>query len=113
MILTLGFNKLLTFNRRNNMKMTKLIYPLVFALAIAVASTGCKHKPGPVTKLPGTRPAQVGDNTGGNTLPPGNTVPPDSGVNPNGNIPVANAEDFENMTMDRAALAAYTIHFAF
>jgi peptidoglycan-associated lipoprotein len=95
------------------MKMTKLIYPLVFALAITLASTGCKHKPGPVTKLPGTRQGQVGDNTGGGTLPPGNSMPSDTGVNANGNIPLANADEFENMTMDRAALAAYTIHFAF
>jgi len=95
------------------MKMTKMIYPLVFALTITVASTGCKHKPGPVTNLPGSRHNPVGGDGSGPTLPPGNPIPSEGGVNPNGNIPVANAEDFENMTMDRTALAAYTIHFAF
>jgi peptidoglycan-associated lipoprotein len=94
------------------MKMTKLIYPLVFALAVTLATTGCKHKPGPVTTLPGHRSGQVGEPGGGGTLPPGNTMPPETGANPSG-IPLANADEFENMTMDRAALAAYTIHFAF
>ena len=96
------------------MKMTKLIYPLVFALAITLASTGCKHKPGPITKLPGQRSGQIGGDAGGGTLPPGGAFDPNAGggVQPGGGA-TANAEDFENMTMDRAALAAQTIHFAF
>src|SRR5258706_15631019 len=110
MILTLGFNKLLTFNRRNNMKMTKLIYPLVFALAITVASTGCKHKPGPVTKLPGTRSGQVGGESNGETK--GGTFDPNAGGGvQTGGGQTADAGGFENMNEDRAALAAYTIHF--
>ncbi len=35
------------------MKTMKLIYPLAFALAITLASTGCKHKPVDVTRIPG------------------------------------------------------------
>lgn len=96
------------------MKMTKLIYPLVFALAVALASTGCNNRKNlKVTPMPGP-PGQIpGDNRGGNTLPDGAPMNPDNGVNANGNIPVANAGDFENMTMDRDALKAYTVHFAF
>jgi len=93
------------------MKMTKLIYPLVFALAMTLATTGChNHKPGKVTTLPGEKSGIVGDNNP-NTLPPaGDKMNSDN--NPNG-IPVANADSFNNMNEDRAALAAYTIHFAF
>ncbi len=96
------------------MKTMKLIYPLAFALAITLATTGChNHKAVEVTPLPGSEPdAMVGDNNGANTLPPGGAMNPDNGANANG-IPVANATDFDNMTEDRAALAAYTIHFAF
>jgi len=91
------------------MKTMKLIYPLAFALAITLATTGChNHKPGKVTLLPGSAQTGLTDQNNQNTLPPGNPVNPDSGV-----IPVANATDFDNMTEDRAALAAYTIHFAF
>ena len=57
----------------------------------------------------------VGGNTGPNTLPLGNTLNPDNAVNANngGVIPVASADEFEGMIKDPAALAAYTIHFAF
>ncbi len=94
------------------MKLMKLIYPLAFALAITLATTGChNHKPGKVTDLPGPNPGMVGDNNNPNTLPPpGNPMTSDN--NPSG-IPVANADSFDNMTEDRAALATNTIHFAF
>lgn len=95
------------------MKMTKLIYPLVFALAITLAATGCKHKPGQLTKLPGQRQGQMGDSSAGGTLPPAPPFDPNAaGVNPSG-IPTTNPDEFEGMTKDAAALAAYTIHFAF
>ena len=97
------------------MKTMKLICPLAFALAITLATAGCNnHKVGKITPMPGQNPGMVGDNTGGNTLPPGNTMNPDNGVNANnGGIPVASSSEFDNMTEDRAALAAYTVHFAF
>lgn len=95
------------------MKTTKLIYPLVFALAVTLATTGCKHKPGKVTVLPGPRPGLVGNDGSAGTIP---STPPynpgDSGVKYGGG-PTASADEFDNMTMDRAALAAYTIRFAF
>jgi peptidoglycan-associated lipoprotein len=93
------------------MKMIKLIYPLAFALALTLATTGChNHKAVGVTALPGQRPGTVGDNGGGNTLPPGGAMNPEVGA---GGIPVADAGSFDNMSEDRAALAADTIHFAF
>jgi peptidoglycan-associated lipoprotein len=95
------------------MKMIKLIYPLAAALALTFATTGChNHKAVGVTALPGQRAGTVGDNGGGSTLPPGGAMNPDNGANANG-IPVASADTFDNMNEDRAALAAYTIHFAF
>ena len=50
----------------------KLIYPLAFALALTLATTGChNHKAvGKVTALPGHKSGMVGDNGNGNTLPP-------------------------------------------
>jgi peptidoglycan-associated lipoprotein len=97
------------------MKTMKLIYPLAFALALTLATTGChNHKAVGITPIPG-QGGMVGGNTGPSTLPPGNTLNPDNGVNANngGVIPVASADEFEGMIKDPAALAAYTIHFAF
>jgi peptidoglycan-associated lipoprotein len=96
------------------MKRMKLIYPLAFALAFTLATTGChNHQVGKTTQLPGP-PGQDGinDQTNSNTLP--NTTP----INPDANaqssqIATADSAMFDNMTEDRAALAAYTIHFAF
>jgi len=97
------------------MKTMKLIYPLAFALAITLATTGChNHKAVKVTPIPGGSTQNPGDMGGGNTLPPpGGAVTPDNGVNSSNGIPVASADTFDNMTEDRAALAAYTIHFPF
>jgi peptidoglycan-associated lipoprotein len=93
------------------MKTMKLIYPLAFALALTLATTGChNHKAVGVTALPGQRPGMVPNDNNANTLPPGNTMNPGDGAN---SIPVASADSFDNMNEDRAALAAYTIHFAF
>ena len=92
------------------MKTTKLIFPLVLALAATLATTGCKHKPVGVTRLPGQNAPPPGELGPGNTLPPGNPVNP--GEQPGGG-PIASAEMFDNMLADRAALAADTIHFAY
>jgi len=93
------------------MKTTKLIYPLVLALAATLATTGCKHKPVGVTQLPGQRP-MVGENNNPTTLP--NTPPINPNENPNVNpMALPPPEEFDNMLADRAVLAAYTIHFAY
>jgi peptidoglycan-associated lipoprotein len=94
------------------MKMSKLIYPLVFALAVTLATTGCKHAPGKITTLPDNNRgmADTGPSTIGNG---GNLGGDNTGVNTKlggGEQPNPNDAD---MTQDRAALAAYTVYFAF
>jgi peptidoglycan-associated lipoprotein len=85
------------------MKTMKLTCSLAFALAITLAATGCKnHKPVGVTPIPQGPGSMVGE------AGPGNTLPGEPGV-----VPTTSLADFEGMTMDRDALAAYTIHFAY
>ena len=100
------------------MNVNKLMLPLVMALAAMLATTGCKHHPTMLTKLPGQR-------GGGIT---------DPGLDPARQIPLTEdptrttdatrdnlhpehfqtAEiDLNNYNQDRAALAAYTVHFDF
>jgi peptidoglycan-associated lipoprotein len=99
--MTFYFNKLLT--KGKNMKIMKLTCSLAFALAITLAATGCKnHKPVGVTPIPPGPGGMVGEPGPGATL---------SG--PTGGGPTASLGEFEGMAMDRDALAAYTIHFAF
>jgi peptidoglycan-associated lipoprotein len=86
------------------MKKLKLVYPMVFVLAVTLAATGCRnHKPYGVTPIPPGQGGMVGEPGAGGTM--GGNVP--------GGGPTASLQDFEGMAMDRAALAAYTIHFAF
>ena len=88
------------------MKMMKLTCLLAFALAITLADTGCKnHRPVKVTPIP-ERSSMVGEPGAGGTLPPGETVPRGGGQ-------TASLDEFEGMIKDPAALAAYTVHFAF
>jgi peptidoglycan-associated lipoprotein len=94
------------------MKMTKLIYPLAFALAITMASTGCHNRQVKVTPIPGQRTGQVGEGPGGGTLSPGGAIDTTGGVGVGGGA-TAGLEEFEGMLKDPAALAANTIHFAF
>ena len=93
------------------MKTTKLIFPLVLALAATLATTGCKHKPVGVTKLPGPNPANIGT-PGPTTMDNGGAINQGGGVQTGGGE-MASADTFEGMLADRAALAAYTIHFAY
>jgi peptidoglycan-associated lipoprotein len=98
------------------MKTIKLIYPLAFALAVTLATTGChNHKAVGVTQIPGSHPVQVGTDNPLGTIP---STPP---YNPGGDMPgthdgpiaTTDGSIFDNMTEDRAALAAYTVHFSF
>jgi peptidoglycan-associated lipoprotein len=102
------------------MKISKMIFPLVITLAAMLATTGCKHGFNKVTPLPGERPAPVGDNNGLNTVPPGNALPDNGGtpitnVGPNTPPGGGGTSDInlDNYNQDRAALAAYTVHFKF
>jgi len=88
----------------------KFNYLTALALAVTIASTGCRHKPVGVTPIPGSQGGQIGENPGG-TL---------GGQPINNTAPVAGQPLAENGTFDpskwdqdRDALAANSIHFAF
>ena len=92
------------------MKTTKLIYPLILALACALATTGCKHKPVGVTKLPGGRAPQIGEVGAGGTMGGGGAVDSGAGVQTGGGE-TANID--ETGYIRGTELAAYTIYFAY
>jgi peptidoglycan-associated lipoprotein len=95
-------NKPLT--KEKIMKMMKLIYPMAFALAVTLVATGCRnHKPYGVTPIPPGQGGLVNNPGEGGTMSGGQV----------GGGQTASLEEFDNMTEDRAALAAYTIHFAY
>jgi peptidoglycan-associated lipoprotein len=88
------------------MKTMKLICLPAFALALTLAVTGCHtHQPVGITQLPGSPTPSPTDLNSGGTL--------SGGANQVGGGNTANLEEFENMLEDRAALASYTIHFAY
>jgi peptidoglycan-associated lipoprotein len=104
----LFWRKILTINGRKNMKTMKMIYAVAFA--VALAATGCAHKPGPITPMPrGPQPPPIDINAG--TLPPGPIITDTNATNTG--IPAAPPELFQNMIEDRAALANYTVHFKY
>jgi peptidoglycan-associated lipoprotein len=79
-----------------------------------LATTGCKHKPVKVTPIPGSQVGQIGDNNNANTLPSTQPYDPNAqNINQAGGGNTTGLEEFEGMLKDPAALAAYTIHFAF
>jgi peptidoglycan-associated lipoprotein len=95
------------------MKTMKLIYPLACALAITLTTTGChNHKAVGVTPIPGQN-GMVGNGNNPNTLPSGNTMSSDNAVSSGNGIQTTSLDEFEGMIKDPAALAPYTIHFAF
>ncbi|HXA45193.1 MAG TPA: OmpA family protein [Candidatus Angelobacter sp.] len=99
------------------MKLNKLIFPMVLALTAVLASTGCKKGITKVTPLPGP-PSIVSEGGGPGTIPNGNPINnnenPLGSANPNGGpIPTTIDWDPANTVQDRAALAAYTVHFKF
>jgi peptidoglycan-associated lipoprotein len=99
------------------MKMNKLSFPLVLALAVVVAGSGCKKGITKVTPLPGQQQPIVGE---ANPNPAnGGAIPGDQnagGSGPGANSgPIATSSDWDpaNTVQDRAALAANTVHFKF
>jgi peptidoglycan-associated lipoprotein len=100
------------------MKINQIIFPLALALAVTLATTGCKHGPTKVTPLPGSSDAMVGPGVNPGTIPSMPPITPDATptFNPNpipGTMPTAEIGDLSNYNQDRSALAAYTVHFAF
>jgi peptidoglycan-associated lipoprotein len=98
------------------MKMNQIVFPLALALAATLATTGCKHTPVKVTQIPGSQQPVVGGDNGGPTIGNGGTVGDGTGTGINtapGGGNTAPSDMFDGMVKDPAALAAYTIHFAF
>ena len=102
------------------MKMNKMIFPLVFALAATLATTGCKHGFNKVTPLPGAYAHPPGGDPQPPTLPPGGQMPGDQTPITNtgdktaiGGGPLSDNWTLDQVTQNRDALAAYTVHFKF
>jgi peptidoglycan-associated lipoprotein len=108
------------------MKLNKLVFPLALALSAALATTACSHKyTGKVTNIP-HHPGATADNSGGTpNLPSGQPMEPPpappvsiangtptSVPNPPGTTPTSDI-NLDNYNLDRAALAAYTVHFKY
>ena len=95
------------------MKLIKLSVLLALVAAMSFAATGCKKKPTGITPLPGRSGAKVGG-TGPITDNTGSGIGNGSGVDSTtGGYTQAGLDEFEGMLMDPAALAAYTVHFAY
>ncbi len=84
----------------------KLVYSVLLAIAVAMLSTGCKHKPGNVTPLT-EKNAGVTDI---NNQPP--TIPYDTSEGTGHGIASVDYNP-DNYTPDRTTLAGNSIHFAY
>ena len=86
---------------------------LVLAALMAATSAGCKPKPKNITPIPGGNANVAGT---GNLLNRDNGGKLNSGgdvvtIDETGNIGLSDLGEFENMLMDRDALAAQTVYF--
>ena len=86
---------------------------LVLAALMAATSTGCKTKPKNITPIPGGNASVAGSgsllgrDSSGTVNGGGDVVT----VDQSGNIGLSDLDDFENMLMDRDALATQTVYF--
>ena len=86
---------------------------LVLATLMAATSTGCKTKPKNITPIPGGNSSVAGSgsllgrDSSGTVNGGGDVVT----VDQSGNIGLSDLDEFENMLMDRDALAAQTVYF--
>lgn len=91
---------------------------MAIGLALAFASSGCKHAPVGVTNIPNGKhggvtdvgPANPLDNTNPNNL---NSGPGVNGQNNNNGIPANPAGSHEGWKHDATALSAQTVYFAY
>lgn len=90
-----------------------VIFSTVLALAVAMASTGCKHRPVGVTPIPNGNYGNVGEV--GNVPPTlQGEQPVTTGMGgPGQPVPETGPFSLDNWNQDPNALAAYTIHFAY
>jgi len=86
---------------------------LVVAALLVATSTGCKTKPKNITPIPGGNSSVAGSgsllgrDSSGTVNGGGDVVT----VDQSGNIGLSDLDEFENMLMDRDALAAQTVYF--
>ena len=86
---------------------------LVLAALMAATTTGCKTKPKNITPIPGGNSSVAGSgsllgrDSSGTVNGGGDVVT----VDQSGNIGLSGLDEFENMLMDRDALAAQTVYF--
>ena len=86
---------------------------LVLAALMVATSTGCKTKPKNITPIPGGNSSVAGSgsllgrDSSGTVNGGGDVVT----VDQSGNIGLSDLDEFENMLMDRDALAAQTVYF--
>ena len=86
---------------------------LVLAALMAATSAGCKTKPKNITPIPGGNSSVAGSgsllgrDSSGTVNGGGDVVT----VDQSGNIGLSDLDEFENMLMDRDALAAQTVYF--
>ena len=86
---------------------------LVLAALMAATSAGCKTKPKNITPIPGGNASVggagglIGRDNGGKLNSGGDVVT----IDETGNIGLSDLGEFENMLMDRDALAAQTVYF--
>ena len=98
------------------MKVTKLTYLLVIAVALTFVSTGCRKRPTGITDINGrgTRVGEQGPKGIGDT---GRTATQEQvpiGERPPGGGPQSDKwSNPDNFNEDRGALAAHTVHFDF
>ena len=86
---------------------------LILVALMAATSAGCKTKPKNITPIPGGNASVagagglIGRDTSGSLGSGGDVVT----VDESGNIGLSGLEEFEDMLMDREALAAQTVYF--
>jgi len=89
------------------MKLNKLVYLLVVALAFTGGVTGCTKKPRPTTPLPNPSGSGVGSDATDRT----GTFDPNAET---GGVPMnPDLANLDNFNQDRATLAAHTVHFSY
>lgn len=90
-----------------------LVNSTILALAVVMATAGCKHKPVAVTPIPPGQGAPIGGGDNMNTLPNGQQYGNQPNLN-GGPSPIALGNyNPENYTQDHDKLAADSIHFKF
>jgi len=98
--------------KSDTMKLIKLSAILALALAMSFTTTGCKKKPTGVTPLPGSRAGTPGGS--GPITDINNPINVGDGASGNEQgIPLDGSWSVDDFNQDAAALAAFTVYFAY